>query len=217
MGGMIKLVTGIVVVLVGFFIWRSVSAPSTPATAPGGVLAVTDKDWVRGPVDAPATLIEYTDFQCPACGAYHPIVGQLMDDKDLTGKLRLAVRHFPLIQIHKNALTGARAAEAAGRQGKFWEMYDQLFSKQNEWSLADDPMKSILPSYAEQLGLNVDQFKKDVSDSSIDDKINHDRETANTLGINGTPTFYLNGEKVEGVTSFDSFKKKIVDVIPSRK
>ncbi len=209
MGGIMKLV--LVVILVGgiFAVVKLVSAPTAgPESATGkALLAMTDQDWVRGASDAPVTLIEFTDFQCPACGAYFPILEQL--SKDMEGKMKLVVRHFPLIQIHKNALTGARAAEAAGRQGKFWEMYQELYTNQTEWSNAEDPMKSILPSYSENIGLDSAKFRQDMTDASLDDKITRDREIGNALKINGTPTFFVNGDKVTNPTSVEAFKTLI--------
>lgn len=206
MGGIFKLGVVAVLALGVFGVWKYVSAP---ADAPvGGTLAtVTDKDWVKGKNEAPVTLVEYTDFQCPACGAYYPLVKQLSDE--MGDQLRLVVRHYPLVQIHKNALSGARAAEAAGRQGKFWEMYDLLFEHQTEWSLADDPLKSILPAYAAQLGLDTEKFRQDMTDPTLDDKINADRETGNGLKINGTPSFFLNGKVIKNPTSFEEFKKLV--------
>lgn len=201
---------GAVILVIGaFFLFKygfGSDAGSTGATS-SALTDVTEKDWVKGKADASVTLLEYTDFQCPACGAYYPIVKQLMDEKG--DQLRLVIREYPLIQIHKNALTGARAAEAAGKQGKFWEMYDLLFANQAEWSNADDPMKSIVPSYAGRIGLNIEQFRQDMTDAAIDDKITHDRKTGDDLKITGTPTFFLNGKQIDlkNIRSFDDFKK----------
>ena len=124
-----KLVGVVVIVLVGFGIWKLASAPEV-SNEKASLLEITEKDWVKGSADAPVTLVEYTDFQCPACGAYYPLIKQLTEE--FGDKVRVVIRHYPLIEIHKNALSGARAAEAAGRQGKFWEMYDILFSNQKE-------------------------------------------------------------------------------------
>lgn len=213
MSGLIKWVAVAVLIVGVFGVWKYVTAPtdSEGSVSGGALLDLTDKDWVRGASEAPATLIEYTDFQCPACGAYYPIVEQL--SKEFEGKLKFVVRHYPLIQIHPNALGGARAAEAAGRQGKFWDMYNLLYTNQTEWSLADDPMKSILPAYAGQIGLDVEQFRKDMADVTIDDKINHDRETGNELKITGTPSFFLNGKKLENPKSLEEFQKAVAGVL----
>ncbi len=211
MGGIFKLVVVVMLGLGIFGIWKFVSAPAEPV-AEGSALDVTDKDWVKGKSDAPVTLIEYTDFQCPACGAYYPIVKQLSDE--MGDQLRLVVRHYPLVTIHKNALSGSRAAEAAGRQGKYWDMYDLLFVHQAEWSLAEDPLKSILPAYAGQIGLDVDKFRADMVDSTLDDKITADRQTGNDLKITGTPSFFLNGKLIKNPTSIEDFKKVIGNVTP---
>ena len=211
MGGIFKLVAVVMLGLGIFGIWKFVSAPADPV-AEGSVLDITDKDWVKGKSDAPVTLIEYTDFQCPACAAYYPIVKQLSDE--MGDQLRLVVRHYPLVTIHKNALSGSRAAEAAGRQGKYWDMYDLLFAHQAEWSLAEDPLKSILPAYAGQIGLDVDKFRADMVDSTLDDKITADRQTGNDLKITGTPSFFLNGKLIKNPTSIEDFKKVIGNVAP---
>ena len=205
-----KIVAIVIVALAGFAVWKygfSSSEETTGVSEENVLLTVTDKDWVKGKSEAPVTLIEYTDFQCPACGAYYPILDQL--SKDYEGKLRIVIRHFPLIQIHKNALPSARAAEAAGRQGKFWEMYDLLFANQAEWSAAENPMMSIFPAYAGRAGLDVERFRQDMADASLDDKIEQDRKTGNELKIPGTPSFFLNGEKLESPRSLEDFKKKI--------
>ncbi len=209
MGGIFKLVAVVILGLGIFGIWKFVSAPADPV-AEVSALDVTDKDWVKGKSDAPVTLIEYTDFQCPACAAYYPIVKQLSDE--MGDQLRLVVRHYPLVTIHKNALSGSRAAEAAGRQGKYWDMYDLLFAHQAEWSLAENPLKSILPAYAGQIGLDIDKFRADMMDPTLDDKITADRQTGNDLKITGTPSFFLNGKLIKNPTSIEDFKKAIGNV-----
>ncbi len=211
-----KLIVVAVLVFGGFALWKYVSAPEVPVEK-ADLLMVTDKDWVKGDAAAPVTIVEYTDFQCPACGAYYPLIKQLTDE--LGNKVRLVIRHYPLMQIHKNALAGARASEAAGRQGKFWEMYDQLFTNQNEWSSAEDPMKSMFPAYAGRIGLDVEKFRQDMADPSIDDKINQDRQSGNDLDITGTPTFFLNGKKLTNPRSIEEFKsviEKAADMIPGK-
>lgn len=201
-----------VLVLVIFTLWKYGFSSDEAVVSKGAAINITDKDWVKGKDDAKVTLVEYTDFQCPACGAYHPLVKQLIDE--MGDSIRVVVRHYPLMQIHKNALTGSRAAEAAGRQGKFWEMHDLLFAQQSEWSLADDPMRSILPAYAGRIGLDVEKFKQDMADASLDDKINADRGTGDDLGITGTPTFFLNGKKIENPRSIEEFKKVVGSALP---
>ncbi len=212
MGALVKLGLVALVGFIGFSVWQyGFSGENEGPVAAGGPIALTEQDRVKGDANAPVTLVEYTDFQCPACGAYYPILDQL--SKDLEGKMKFVVRHYPLIQIHKNALPSARAAEAAGRQGKFWEMYDVLFANQKEWSNADDPTKSIFPAYATRVGIDVEKFKQDMTDSSLDEKINQDRATGNELKISGTPSFFLNGKKLENPSSVDAFKKAIENAV----
>jgi protein-disulfide isomerase len=123
--------------------------------------------------------------------------------------LKFQFRHFPLTSIHPNAFLGSRAAEAAGKQGKFFEMHDLLYQNQEEWSTASNPT-SVLESYASQLSLNIDQFKKDMTSSEVNAIINADLKAGQALGANSTPTFVLNGKKVEeNPRSVDDFKKLI--------
>ncbi len=207
MSGLVKVIIVAVLVFGGLAIWKYSSSPTTSVTSQDPLLEVRANDWVRGDAHAPVTLVEYTDFQCPACGAYYPVVEQLL--KDMEGKLKVVIRHYPLLQVHPNALPAARAAEAAGRQGKFFEMYDLLFGNQQEWSTAADPSKSIFPSYAGKIGLDIEKFRSDLADSTIDSAINADRESGNSLNIEGTPTFFLNGEKIANPKSAEEFKSLV--------
>lgn len=140
------------------------------------------------------TLVEYGDFQCPVCSTYEPVLQTVYEKYKDT--VTFQYRNFPLQQIHPNAFAAARAAEAANMQGKFWEMHDQLYATQNEWSNAGDPL-TIYQRYAESLGLNVDQFKTDFASNQVNDAIKADMNAGNELNVTGTPTFYLNGELIE--------------------
>lgn len=170
------------------------------------VVTVRDGDWSRGDTGAPVTLIEYADFECPACAEYAPIVKQLLSD--FPGKLRQVYRFFPLINIHPNAIPAAKAAEAAGKQGKFWEMGDMLFAKQQDWADSNDAGK-IFEGYAKDLGLDVNKFKQDVNDSGTQQRINTDLDEATKLNLSGTPTFFINGRALDLPGSYDNFKKII--------
>lgn len=189
---------------IGFSVWEfSPSMPSSPAAKNKALLQVSSTDWTKGNKNAPATLVEYMDFQCPACGAYYPLVKQLTDAfKD---NMLLVVRYFPLIQIHQNAMAAARAAEAAGRQGKYWEMHDSLFSNQTKWAELRDPQDTFV-AYAEQAGANKDQFLKDLADTALVERIQKDMDSGTQLGVNGTPTFFLNGEQIKNPSNLDDFK-----------
>ena len=139
-------------------------------------------------------LLEYGDFQCPACGAYHPIVKQVIEkyNKDILFQFK----NFPLQQIHPNARAAARAAEAAGKQDKYWEMHDLLYEQQQTWEQST-AVNSIFESYAKQLNLDVAKFKTDFASETVNDVINADFSAGTKAGVNSTPTFFLQGKKLE--------------------
>lgn len=158
-----------------------------------------------------ATLIEYSDFQCPACAFFSPILEKL--SKDLDGKVKIAYRHFPLPQ-HKNAKIAAYAAEAAGAQRKFFEMSSKIFEDQKDWSdISENNAKNLFKELALELGLNIEQFEKDRENGEIKDSVEKDLNDGRVLGINSTPTFYLNGKKMQNLISYDAFKKAVEEEI----
>src|SRR3989344_7541669 len=127
------IIGGLLVAIAGFGVRKLTKYPTSPSGLRGaGKIEVTDKDWVRGKMDAPITVVEYGDFQCPACGAYYPVLKKL--EGEFHDSLRVVYREFPLTTIHANAWGAAVAAEAAGKQGKFWEMHDALFEDQKVWT-----------------------------------------------------------------------------------
>ena len=157
--------------------------------------AVAPADWVRGNADATLTLVEYSDFECPACAAHEPNVQNLLAASD--DRLALVYRHFPLPQ-HKHARSAAAAAEAAGKQGKFWEMHDMIFDGQRDWTpLSEEDGTKIFDSYASTLGLDVSQYEKDFSSDEVTEKIERDRMSGVRSRVDATPTFFLNGKKVK--------------------
>ncbi|MFA6533183.1 MAG: thioredoxin domain-containing protein [Patescibacteria group bacterium] len=159
--------------------------------------------------DSKNILVEYSDFQCPSCKNVHDIFKTIeasnSPDFGITKNITFIFRYFPLYQIHDKAYLSAYAAEAAGIQGKFWEMSDLLFTNQTAWSTSNDPLKEYFLGYAKQLQLNVDQFSKDINSGKVKDRINQDLLEAGQIGIDSTPTFFLNGKKVD-VSSFDELK-----------
>jgi protein-disulfide isomerase len=157
---------------------------------------VSARDHVAGPADAPLTLVEYGDYQCPYCGAAYPVVKRLQ--KTLGKKLRFVFRNFPLTQSHPYALIAAQTAEAAALQGKFWEMHDLLFEQQT--SLKPE----IIPRWAKKIGLNVQQFDIGVKQSAVEKRIKEDRQSGIRSGVNGTPTFFINGTRHDGPHGYDS-------------
>ena len=155
---------------------------------------------------AKVTLVEFSDFQCPACGEYYPIVSQVI--KEFAGKMNFVYRNFPLTDLHPNAAIAAQAAEAAGLQGKYWEMHDALFTKQNDWSASGTPT-DIFAQYAATLGINTDQFKKDMNSDTVKNKVAQDISDGNALGINATPTFFLNGVKLNNPATLAGFETAV--------
>ena len=155
---------------------------------------------VKGNPDASVVLTEYGDFQCPACGQFHPVVKSLLEQYG--DQIRLEFKHFPLMSIHPYALSSAKAAEAAGVQGKFFEMHDKLFENQSVWSSSPNPQR-YYEQYAQELGLNVGLFKQHMRASMIDDAVRAQAREAQELGLTGTPSFLLNGEKLEFETFAD--------------
>jgi protein-disulfide isomerase len=140
-------------------------------------------------------LIEYGDFECPACGQYHPVL-QVVKER-YKGLVTFQFRHFPLESLHKNARAASRAAEAAAVQGKFWEMHDYLFENQQAWKTTNDPL-GVFEGYARTVGVpDIEKFKADYRSSDINDRINADLDAGRALGAEATPTFVLDGKKLE--------------------
>ncbi len=148
-----------------------------------------ERDHVRGPDQAPVTLVEYGDFECPYCGQAEPEVRELLADY---GDLRYIWRHLPLTDVHPHALLAAEGAEAAARQGKFWEMHDQLLDHQGALTAKD------LIRYAAELGLDIEQFTRDLREHAGEAKIAADVDSADLSGVSGTPTFFINGKRHHG-------------------
>lgn len=154
---------------------------------------------------AKVTIVEFGDFQCPACGASYPIVSEIL--KTYKGKVNFVFRNYPL-PIHNNAQLAAEAAEAAGAQGKFFAMYDALYTNQKEWGESNDPMK-YLTKYASSMGLNVDKWKKDVQSKKFANIIKRDQDDGDALGVAATPTFFINGQVHEGGMPYNDFKAAV--------
>jgi protein-disulfide isomerase len=147
-------------------------------------------DHAAGPDDAPVTLVEYGDYECPYCGMAHPIVKRAQ--RALGTQLRFVFRHFPLAEIHPHARLAAQAAEAAGAQGKFWEMHDMLFEHQDALEVED------IVGYAESLGLDLARFSRDLEDGTFAKRVRDDFRSGVKSGVNGTPTFFMNGARYDG-------------------
>lgn len=147
---------------------------------------------VRGNAKAPVTLEEFGDFECPPCAAFHPELKRI--EAEYGERLRVVFRHFPLA-IHPHAVESARAAEAAGMQGRFWEMHDKLYENQAQWAEATDA-RSIFTRYAQELGLDVERFKKDMDSTEVSERIRLDRERGESIEVDGTPSLFINGREI---------------------
>jgi protein-disulfide isomerase len=165
---------------------------SNSAAAPDSYLGARPAHTL-GPANAPAHLEEFGDFQCPPCGLFHPILKEMK--REFGDKLRVTFREFPLSQMHKHAVTAASAAEAAGMQGKFWEMHALIFENQQAWHEQEDA-RPFFEAYAKQIGLDIDRYKRDMNGEAVAQRILEDGKRGQALGVKGTPTVYLNGVEV---------------------
>jgi protein-disulfide isomerase len=146
-----------------------------------------DRDHIQGSADAAVTLVEYGDYECPYCGAAYPIIKEVQ--ARMGERLRFVFRNFPISTSHPHAEQAAEAAEAASAQGSFWEMHDVLY--ENQKRLRDEDLRS----YAEKLGLDVERFDTELADHVHADRVHEDFLTGVRSGVNGTPTFYINGAR----------------------
>ena len=162
---------------------------------------VKNNSQVLGSEDAKVTIVEFSDFQCPACGAAHPVVKQVI--KEYGDRILFVYRHFPLLATHQYALKAAEAAEAAGEQGKFWEYHDILFVNQDNLRTED------LKSYAKQVGLDMKKFNEALDSGKYKDKVLADLDDGEKFGVTSTPTFFINGKMHRGALNLDQFKSAI--------
>jgi protein-disulfide isomerase len=167
------------------------------------MLVSGDRDHIQGPAAAPVTLVEYGDYQCPFCGAAYPIL------KDVQARmgdgLRFVFRNFPISTSHPNAELAAEAAEAAAVQGKFWEMHDLLYENQDRLGSED------LHAYAERLGLDLEAFDRALADHAYAARVREDFMSGVHSGVNGTPTFYVNGSRYDGSYETESLLAALRD------
>ncbi len=158
---------------------------------------VSPQDHSQGPDSAPLTLVEYGDYQCPHCGRAFPIVKRLQ--KALGKDLKFVFRNFPLTQAHPDALNAAKVAEAAAKQGKFWEMHDALFENQDDLSV------EALTNLSVKLKLNGEALEEALGDPGLEERLEKEIEGGVRSGVNGTPTFFLNGSRYDGDWSYGPF------------
>lgn len=166
------------------------------------------KAHVKGDPEAIVKLVEFSDFQCPACASFQPVIKEIMEE--LGSGVSLEYKHFPL-PMHPYAERAARAAEAAGQQDAFFAYHDKLFENQAVWSRSPNPNVMFF-QYAEELGLDMEQFKRHLNASALRDKVRAEQQEGRALNVTGTPTFFLNGERMQ-ITTFEDFYNQIVSAL----
>jgi protein-disulfide isomerase len=174
-------------------------------STPQLTVPVGPDDHTSGPKNAPVTLVEYGDYQCPHCGRAYPVVKAVQ--KQLAKKLRFVFRNMPLNEVHPQAELAAESAEAAGAQGKFWEMHDALYENQD--SLGPE----LVSALAERLGLDLKRFREDVEKRHFKERVRSDFMSGVRSGVAGTPTFFINGERFDGDWSNP---RALVDALSAR-
>ncbi len=182
--------------LTGLLLFRSDLFRSAPPAEPlkelSKAAAGAEPPHIRGEAGAPVTIEEFADFQCPPCRKLHPELKKI--ESEFGTRLRVIFRHLPL-SMHEHAGEAARATEAAAAQGHFWEMHDMLFERQREWSDAAD-VRNLFIGYARSLGLDVERFKRDMDGAEANARLLSDQKRAESVGITGTPTLFLNGLEI---------------------
>ncbi len=205
----------LIAVAVGGGIYGMAKIASRPAQNSGAAITVpplAESDWVKGGRNARAVLIEYSDFQCPACAFYYPYLKRLSEE--FGDDLAIVYRHFPL-PMHQNAKTAAAAADAAGRQGKFWEMHDAIFDSQRLWEGSTNANK-LFAEYAKKIGLDVEKFTADMMSGEVQDAVRAAYQTSVRMGLNSTPTLFLDGRLLVNPRSYEDFRKIVGDAINAK-
>lgn len=198
--------------LIGNSLYKNTATTQEPALTAeqSAILAIRESDWVTPAGEDAVTLVEYLDFECEACRRYYPATKQLK--QEYGDKIQFAIRYFPL-PSHKNSRTAAYAAEAAGKQGKFWAMADILFAKNAEWAGKQVADQALFEKYATEIGLNMEQYRKDVVSEEVMKRVDDSYNEGVALGIRGTPTFFLDGDRMTNPQDYAGFKKLIDDAL----
>ena len=205
------IILGVVVAGLALLFVFNKPAENNKDTFTGDAKIIQADDHVIKAPKEKVVLIEYADFQCPSCAAVFPVLEELKTK--YKENVSFVFRHLPLIQIHPNAFAAARAAEAASNQGKFWEMHNRLFETQNSWGQLSTNQQKVFESYAEDLGLDMTTFKADYASEAVAARINRDVSSATQFNASGTPTFILNGNKIENPRDKAGYESLIEDAI----
>jgi len=174
---------------------------SAPSSSPQLTMPVSERDHALGPADAPLTLLEYGDYECPNCANVFPILKRLIEE--MGDQLRFVFRHFPLDRVHPRAAAAAEASEAAAAQGKFWEMHDLLYANQKDLAEID------LGLLALKAGLEIYRFEADISSQRFAKRVREDLESGEASGVKGTPTLFINGEKYAGKKTYEGIREAV--------
>ncbi|MBT4936879.1 thioredoxin domain-containing protein, partial [Candidatus Peregrinibacteria bacterium] len=198
-----KILGGVVAIVALFWLFNFVG--TSGSSDPLLVTQISESDHVKGNRDAKVVLIEYSDFQCPACGHYYEIVKDI--EKEYGKDIAIVYRHFPLMSIHPYAETAARASEVAAKHGKFWKMHDELFENQNAWSKGN--IEEFFKSYAKKIGLDEELFMTELSSGDVKSIVRNHYRSAMRESLNSTPSFFLNGKKLPSLSPEDM--KKLIE------
>ncbi len=201
---------GVLMIVGAVILFKFKGSPAFNPPADPGKL-VRAENHMTGSKDAKVILVEFGDFQCPFCATAAPAVKQIREEYKANSDFSFVFRNFPLPQ-HQYAKLTAQAAEAAGAQGKYWEMLDVIYEKQNEWVGSSNTLETLV-KYATDLGLDVPKFRDDVTHNRYTQQIETDLTDAGAIGVNSTPTFYLNGEKLNTTSDYNTLKQKIDEAL----
>lgn len=205
-GFLISVLVTIALLVGGIFLFSGKDKASSTDQKVADEILIPADSYKTSTGSAQINLVEFGDYQCPACGIYHPFVKKLIEEEG--SKVNFVFRHFPLSQ-HKNAPLASFAAEAAGKQEKFWQMHDKLYESQTEWSNLPNPLDKFT-EYAKGLSLDIDKFKKDIDSKEIKDKVTRDTNDGTLIGINATPTYFVNGIKITLPGTYEEFKSLVL-------
>lgn len=198
----IKIIIGIVVVCILLMAVFVKFAPNSSNLVRDPSLLVRENSYMTGKIGAKVTLVEFSDYECPACAALAPVIKDVVDSYKDNPDFNFAFRNFPLSQ-HANAVITAEAAEAAGVQGKFWEMNELLYKNQEEWASVINPI-DLLVGYAKSLNLDILKFRQDVEQRRFASVVQADLRDAENLALDHTPFFFLNGVEVKDLSTLRS-------------
>lgn len=192
--------------MIGIFVVANNAPADKPKASDAATLVRDDSHKLSTASDKKVTIVEFLDFECEACGANYADVERIVAEyKD---KITYVIRYFP-ISSHKNANLAAQSVEAASKQGKFTEMYRKMYDNQTEWAEKQVAQTAIFARYASEIGLNMEQFNKDVADAATIARVKKDSTDGESLGVNSTPTFFFNGEQLQGLQKYEVLKQKI--------